>query len=541
MSYLPRLGALVATSALTITGLTLVAPPAAHAAADARPVAIATKWVKNQLTDGLIHNDQYNFDDIGLSIDAGFGLAAVGGQSATVGQIADAVGPQLTTGYVQSDEYDYPPPSFDPVLVQVGYYGAQAAKALVFGQVAGKDTATWGGVDLVDAVEDRIAAAPVAGRLNSDSSYGDYTNTIGQAFAARGLAAASSSKASDAVAFLLRQQCTAGYFRLALTDATCDADSAAADTDATAIAVQQLAAITSPTVAVTSALAAARTWLLGAQRSDGSFGGGASTTVSNTNSTAAAGIALAKLGEEDDAAQAAVWVRQRQADELNACPSALFAETGALAYNDEATAAARADGITVGAQDQWRRATAPAIPVLQFAPAAVPALGLTGPSGYRRAGTAAAYTVSGVVPGDKVCFTVNGVNRPVAAGANGTAVLTTVLPAGTANRTVAVKDRVGTSKSVVTKVLGSKTLLVTPAIKRVRQGKFVKVTVSGLAAAESVILRYQGVVVATGKAGANGTFARYVNVGRRLGTAGIAAYGQFPAIRKGATTITVTR
>lgn len=538
MSHLQRLGALVAASALSVTGLTLVTTSAAVAATDARPSTIAAKWLKGQLTDGLFHNDQFDFDDIGLSIDAGLGFAGAGGEAATVTRIADAVGPKLTTGYIQSDEFQFEAPF---AFVQVGYYGAQAAKALVFGQVAEKNTATWGGVDLVDAVEDRIATAPVAGRLNSDSSYGDFTNTIGQAFAARGLTAASSEKAADAVTFLLRQQCTAGFFRLALTDATCDADAGTADTDATAIAVQQLAAISSPTPAVTSALASAKTWLQGAQRADGSFGGGTSTSASNTNSTAAAGIALAKLADEAAATKAAVWVRQRQADEINNCPSPLFADTGALAYNDAATTAARADGILVKDQDQWRRATAPSLPILKFAPAVAPALALTGPAGFRKAGTTATYTATGVVPGEKVCFTVNGVNRPVAAGADGKASLTVTLPAGTATRSASVKDRAGTVKSVTTKVLAAKTLSVKPSATKVKKSKSVKITVSGLVPGESVTLKLRGVTVATGPATSIGTFVRTIKVGTKLGTASVTATGQFPDIRKGAGSVKVVK
>jgi hypothetical protein len=527
-AILRRVGAAAAASALSVTGLALVTSPA-QAATDNRPVTIAATWVEHQLTDGLIHNDQYNFDDIGLTVDAGFGLAAVGGHTKTVSEIADAVAPQLTTGYVSGDEFA----SVSPYgFVQVGKYGAQGAKALVFAQVAGKDTATWGGLNLVTFVENRIASAPVAGRLNSDSSYGDFTNTIGQAFAARGLTTAASAKAADATTFLLRQQCAAGYFRLAISDATCDADGGTADTDTTAITVQQLAAIASPTQAVTDALANAKTWLLAAQHADGSFGGGASTTASNTNSTSAAGIALGTLGQTAAAAKAAVWVRQHQADELNGCPTPLFAETGALAYNDAATTAARADGITANTEDQWRRATAASLPVLQYAPAATPALALTGPTGFLSAGSSATYTVSGVIPGDKVCLSAFGVNRPVAADANGHATVSLTLPADTANRVVSVKDHAGTTKSVVTKVLGIKTLTVKPAMKNVKRGKTVWVTVSGLAGGEKVTLRYRGSVVATGTASSGGTFVRKIHVGSKLGAA---------TIRKGGTTIKVIR
>jgi hypothetical protein len=106
---------------------------------------------------------------------------------------------------------------------------------------------------------------------------------------------------------------------------------------------------------------------------------------------------------------------------------------------------------------------------------------------------------------------------------------------------VSVKDHAGTTKSVVTKVLGIKTLTVKPAMKNVKRGKTVWVTVSGLAGGEKVTLRYRGSVVATGTASSGGTFVRKIHVGSKLGAASIGATGQFPTIRKGGTTIKVIR
>ena len=57
------------------------------------PVAGSTgaDWLAGQLTDGLVHNDQYAFDDYGLTIDVALGLAAAGGQDARVATVAGAV------------------------------------------------------------------------------------------------------------------------------------------------------------------------------------------------------------------------------------------------------------------------------------------------------------------------------------------------------------------------------------------------------------------------------------------------------------------
>ena len=49
-----------AVGALTLA--TVLAPPAALA--DERPVASGDAWLVRQLSDGVVHNDQYAFDDV---------------------------------------------------------------------------------------------------------------------------------------------------------------------------------------------------------------------------------------------------------------------------------------------------------------------------------------------------------------------------------------------------------------------------------------------------------------------------------------------
>ena len=60
-----------------------------------RAVSAGATWFTAQLTDGLLHNDQYDFDDLGLSADVAFALEAVGGHDATVAAIAGAVAPRV--------------------------------------------------------------------------------------------------------------------------------------------------------------------------------------------------------------------------------------------------------------------------------------------------------------------------------------------------------------------------------------------------------------------------------------------------------------
>ena len=66
-------------------GLTAGATTPASAAAG-RPA----DWLESQLTDGLVHNDTYDFDDYGLTADTGMALAAIGGHRPAVRKITRA-------------------------------------------------------------------------------------------------------------------------------------------------------------------------------------------------------------------------------------------------------------------------------------------------------------------------------------------------------------------------------------------------------------------------------------------------------------------
>ncbi|MCW2785436.1 MAG: hypothetical protein JWP74_1953 [Marmoricola sp.] len=553
-----RLGALVAASALALSGVSLLASPAQAATPtqDPRPVDIAATWLTGQLTDGLINNSQYDFDDYGLTIDTGISLAAVGGHTSTVNAIADALAPHIfgSTGYTESDEYASSPPY---ALVQRGHYAGAAAKALVFAEATGQDPTTWGGSNLVDAVEARVAtAAPIAGRIADDSSYGDYANSIGEAYAALGLEFAGSTKAGSVLSFLLKQQCADGYFRLSMTadktatDQTCDGGTAGGasdpDVDVTAIATIQLEAISAllpagaTQDAVTAAIQNAGIWLVGAQQADGSFGGSGPTAASNTNSTGLAGWALGTLGDVSAASHAAVWIRTHQVDDPAGCTTALASSQGALAYDDAALATGRTAGITTATQDQWRRATAPTLPVLDYAPAATSSPKVTGPTGFVKAGTTATYHVSGYAPGDSLCVDAFGTRKHVVADAQGDATVAAKVPAGTTVRTVSVKDGANASAAVTTNALGTKTFSITGA-HRVARGDSVTMTVHGLRAGEHVTVNFRGSPVAAGVAGPKGRFFATFSVGRKLGKAKVAAFGQFSDIRHGSTTVKVVR
>lgn len=341
-------------AAVVAAGLLIVMVPGpASAAPDDR----AAGWLTRQLTDGLVYNGQYDFNDYGLTADTAYALKAIGGR----GDALNAIGTAL------AENVDSWTTGGDPAEA----YAGSIAKAVVVAQVTGADERGFGGVDLVQRLEDRVRDTAPVGRLEDQSQYGDYANTIGQSFAVRGLGDAGSDETGEATTFLLKQQCSQGFFRLgfAAIDAVkqgCDADpEASPDTDATALALLNLAALpkAARTDAVKKAIADGIAWLGRTQKDNGSFGGGTSTEASNSNSTGLAAWVLADAGACGKARSAAAWVKNLQVSgDVSGTP--LAGQKGAVAYDRAAFKAAKQNGIGTKKQDQWRRATTQAAPGL---------------------------------------------------------------------------------------------------------------------------------------------------------------------------------
>ncbi|MDP2774337.1 MAG: terpene cyclase/mutase family protein [Nocardioides sp.] len=536
---------LLATPALALATIAaLPAAPSYAAEADPIPVAAGAAWLESQLTDGLVHNDQYGFDDLGLSVDVALGLDAVGGHDAAVQEITDAVAANVET-YTSYQAGATP----DTTHVLAG----SLAKALALATSTGRDGTAFGGKDLVAELEAQVAIeAPIAGRIQDtyDATLpfeSDYANTIGQAFAVQGLDAEDSTLVDPVTDFLLAQQCSDGYFRLnfAAADAaeqSCDADpEAAPDTDVTALAVIALQSQTDDTD-VQTAVTKATGWLADAQRADGSFGGGTTTEAPNANSTGLAGWALGVEGDTVSAAQAAVWVRGVQADDPEPCTTGLTGELGAIAYDGPSHGLGRSQGIVTETQDQWRRSTAQALPVLQWAPATG-----TGPiakvtdNGFRRAGTSVRVVADGNAPGDTVCVARAGkLAGLLTAGDNGQAVGRVVLPAGTAKRTYLLNNNESELSMFTFHALGAKKLGLGLSKRRIARGQVERVKVAKLAAGERVKVKFRGKVVRAGRANKRGVFVTSFKVTGKPGLAGVRVVGQF-VNRANAKTLTVTR
>ncbi|MBJ7528736.1 MAG: hypothetical protein JHD04_04310, partial [Nocardioides sp.] len=404
---------------LAVPGLTT---PAQAAAGDLDPVAAqsAGDWLAGQVDDGLLTYRSFGapFTDYGLSIDAELALAAVGGQDATVDAIAAAVAEDPT---VYTD-YAYP---FDGAQY-AGRAAGAVAKALVGLQAAGVDPATVEEIDLVGALEAQTAdtgatagrIADVATKDGEPDPTGDFANTLGQAFAVRGLQAAGSDEADAATDFLLLQQCGAGFFRQDFAPATATDQACGSGADASVDATAQAVLSLLPQAGdaeVDAALADAAAWLAGFQNANGSFDSGTDATAfpGNANSTGLAGWALGDLADlgvgaasAGAAADAAAWLRARQVAGVGDCNRFDDADLGAVAYDDAALKGARTDGIVAADRGQFLRATAQAAPALASSTDA--GEDAVAAKDLARKGRALTVKVTGLAPGAKLCLTGRG-------------------------------------------------------------------------------------------------------------------------------------
>ena len=367
MRIIRPLAGLAAAATLIVPVGLVSAPTQAASTYDPKPTQSGAAWLSDQVTDGLVHNEQYDFDDVGLSIDVALGLDAAGQQPKVVKAITKAVAKNVSF-YT----------SFAPSI-----YAGATAKAAVLALSQDKDPHAFGGVDLVEQLEGRVAtAAPITGRIEdaydpTDEFGGDFANVIGQAYAAQALSLVGSAKASSATAFLLQQQCDKGYFRQYFTgdktraDQSCQGAPRAergASTDATALAVLALQDVkgAKAKAAVKDAVA----WLEDTQLGTGAFTDtGKAKGAINTNSTGLAGWALGETGATDAAELAAAAVRAQQVV-ANPCARKVAKHVGAIAYDFDALTNGETSGITKKTSDQWRRASAQALPVLRWAPLA---------------------------------------------------------------------------------------------------------------------------------------------------------------------------
>lgn len=514
MRFTRRAAALAAGIPLVLAGLTVTGIPAAQAAPEpATPVSQAVTWLTDQAVDGMLqgaYSDTFTdpgspswvtYDDQGLTIDAVESLAEVDADQGVIDEMTDAV-------EAQAEDY-------------AGYGSGQVAKLIVLAQIAGRNAATFGGFStpLPDQLEAKISTeAETEGQL--DGALGSVTS---QALAVRALDFTGSARAGDATGFLLRSQCSSGYFQTYFTAPDCVDGTSEPSVDTTATAVIELSDLDDS--AVQSALTRARTWLAGAQKADGSWEGAAGSSANST------GLAVRALGSGPAATKGALWLRAHQARTAGTCTDKLTSVTGAIASNDAAWTDGLTDGVVPITTDGssralWIRATAQALPALAYLPAATGTLSATASAGYVRAGSAQTVSVRAAAPASAVCVTGGKASMLRYADSAGSASAQVTVPAGTATRALGLVDSSGRTTTLNLKVLDAAKLKVKPAKKKVKRNKKVKVTVKGLAPGEQVTVKVRKKKV-SGTANAKGVFKVKVKVGKKLGKAKIAVTGEF--------------
>lgn len=308
---------------------------------------LAAQWQGSELSHGRIHNDQFDFDDWGLTVDTAIMLAADGRQHRHLNRVTTAI----------RNNYYHHYATFAGNRIA----GAMA-KSLLVAKVLDQPVRHFGGRNVRRELLDLVVGGNgfEAGRLR-DSGSTDYSNTFGQAYGVLGLARTGGVPQS-VVRYLVKHQCGPGYFGLDETPhQTCAEAGSPADTDATALAVQALvAARRSGADVSTRRVKRATHWLLRTQHRNGSFGGGATTAGANTNSTGVAAQALALTHHPRARARAAAYVASLQLTHFNTAGTPARRDLGAIAYDVAAFRDARRTGIQTSERDQWRRATAEA-------------------------------------------------------------------------------------------------------------------------------------------------------------------------------------
>ena len=170
----------------------------------------------------------------------------------------------------------------------------------------------------------RPTAADLGRFTDTDSlGFGQFANGIGQALAILALDRTAGGVPSEAVDYLLDQQCSDGSFRLyqfgyvlafgpppvTVTTHSCE-DPAEGDADATAFALQALLAVPSSTAVSDAVSGGGRL----PARSAAGFGGFFGTGAVNSNTTGLAAAALRAAGEDDAADAGAAFLAALQSE-----------------------------------------------------------------------------------------------------------------------------------------------------------------------------------------------------------------------------------
>jgi hypothetical protein len=280
-------------------GLTAAVVPAPALAVEPAAAQQAATWLAGEVTDagtvvGSFPGDDGQavvYTDYGRSIDAALALLVAGGHDEVIGRTLTTLTSRTAVrSYTQGAPSD---------AANAAYAGA-TAKLAFFVEATGGDASSVGGVDLLAQLESLIGTN---GRLADRSSFGDFANAFGHAFALLALDTAGRTPSQQLVQGLLSAQCSDGSFPEAYAPAS--GTTCTGSVDATGLVLQALAAVDLGTGE--DAQQASR-WLQGQQKPDGSFPGEAPV-----NSTGYAAMGLAAVGgAEDDVARASTYLAGQQ-------------------------------------------------------------------------------------------------------------------------------------------------------------------------------------------------------------------------------------
>jgi hypothetical protein len=236
----------------------------------------AAAYVASNLKDGDHVEGKFGAD-VGQTSDVALGLAATGGQPATLAKVLTYLETH-GAGYVHGD------PSTGEKAG--AHYAGSTGKLALVALATGKNPSSFGGFDLISELGKLMDKG---GRFRDDSKFGDFSNPLGQSFDILALkrgAPAGAPKAS--IDNLLTAQCADGGFAEAFPKA---GTACSSSPDATGLALQALVATDNGCPAVK-----ALSWLTTHQQADGSFGTKAvdpsKPATANVNSTAYAALGL---------------------------------------------------------------------------------------------------------------------------------------------------------------------------------------------------------------------------------------------------------
>jgi len=346
---------LVASLAALTLGLSL-APAASAAPTDQRSTprsALATDWQADELSNGAMVNDQFDFVDYGLTIDTLFSLAADGRKLRYINRI----GTRLER---KAEEYT--------TFGGTRFAGA-TAKLLVAAKVLREPVRDFGDrnrrLDVLRLMAGR-AAGSEHGRIRDSSARGggtDFSNNIGQSYGVIGLSR-TGGVPRPVVTYLLKQQCANGGFRQdPVVGKSCVRSGGRSSVDTTSLALQALLTAKQQggaRVPGTRIVRATR-YLVRQQKDNGSFTLGKAQGPSNANSTGLAAQALRTASRPGPAAATRPWMRTVQIVRAEAGDGPARRDIGAIAFTRGALQVALETGITPATRDQFRRATAQAV------------------------------------------------------------------------------------------------------------------------------------------------------------------------------------